>query len=100
MFALNETARLHAFLGQRGGKPAYAEQGVEFRCRSEPAQAHSFNGIAIDRTADTRIFAQSVDAHPCDRVALNGESYLISEVRSMRGFRGVHHLEILAKKER
>lgn len=99
MFALNETATLHAFLGQRGGKPAYADEGVKFACRSEPAWMHRFRGTAIECAADTRIFARDVEAHPGDRVALNGRCYRVAEVQPMRGWKGIHHLEILARSE-
>lgn len=99
MFALNETAILHASLGQRGGKPVYAEEGVTFACRSEPAWAQRFSGSAVERAADTRIFARDVAAQPGDRIALNGRNYRIAEVQPMCGWRGLHHLEILAKDE-
>ena len=99
MFALNETATLYALLGQRGGKPAYAETGAAFRCRSEPAWAQRISGSAIGQAADTRIFAWGVDAHPGDRIALNGRNYRIAEVQPMRGWNGIHHLEILARDE-
>ena len=103
MFGLNETAALYARTGQSGGKPAYAERAVEFRCRSEPAQAWGARGSgagnAIERTADTRIFAQGVDAHPGDRIELHGARYRVTEVKRMRGLAGIHHLEIMAKEE-
>ena len=99
MFALNETATLYTFLGQRGGKPAWAESGTDFLCRSEPAWKQRFSGSAIERAADTRIFAENVEAHPGDRIVLNGRYYRIAEVQPMRGWRGIHHLEILAKGE-
>ena len=99
MFALNETATLHAFLGQRGGKPEWAKDGAAFRCRSEPAWKHRFSGSAIERAADTRIFAEGVDAQPGDRIALHGRYYRVAEAQPMRGWRGVHHMEILAKGE-
>ena len=103
MFALNETAALHACVGQRGGRPAFAESGVEFSCRSEPAWANRYSGNDVKRVADTRIFAgtsgQEIDPHPGDRIALNGRYYRIAEVQAVRGWRGIHHLEILARDE-
>lgn len=99
MFALNETATLYTFLGQRGGRPAWTEDGTDFLCRSEPAWSHRFGSSAIECAADTRIFAKGVDARPGDRIALNGRYYRIAEVQPMRGWRDVHHLEILAKGE-
>ena len=99
MFALNETGVLYAHLGQRGGKPVFAEDGVAFRCRSEAAWAQRFRGNSVERVADTRIFAQGVGARPGDRIALNGRNYRIAEVQPVRGWNGIHHLEILAKYE-
>ena len=99
MFALNETATLYASLGQQGGRPVYAEKGTAFACRSEPAWGQRFSGSAVERAADTRIFARDVDARPGDRIALDGRNYRIAEVQPMRGWRGVHHLEILAKED-
>ena len=100
MFGLNEEAVLHACLGHRGGKPAFAESGTSFRCRSEPAWVHRFGGSAVEAMADVRIFAEaSVEPNPGDRVALNGRWYRIAEVQPVRGWRSVHHLEILTKGE-
>ena len=99
MFACNEPAILYACLGQRGGKPAFTEEGIAFRCRSEPAWGHRSSGDAVDRVADTRIFARDVEARPGDRVQLNGKYYRIAEVQPMRGWNSIHHLEILAKAE-
>ena len=99
MFALNETAVLYPLMGQRGARPAYAETGTAFHCRSEAAWVQRLSGNAVEHAADTRIFAQYVDAHPGDRVTLNGRCYRIAEVRPMRALRGIHHLEMLAKDE-
>lgn len=100
MFALNETATLFPCIGQSGGKPAYAENGTTFHCRSEHVQNHAFIGTtggAVQKGADTRIFAQGVTVNPGDRIDLNDKCYLVREVSEVRGFRSVHHLEILAK---
>ena len=99
MLALNETAYLYASLGQRNGRPAYAAHAATLRCRSEPAWIHRASGSAVARMADTRIFACAAQAHPGDRIELNGRRYRIAEVRPMRGWSGIHHLEILARDE-
>ena len=100
MFGLNEEGTLHAFLGQRGGAPAFAERGAAFRCRSEPAWTHRFGRSAVEGVAEIRIFAEgSIAPKPGDRIALNGRWYRISEAQPVRGWRGVHHLEILAQGE-
>ena len=106
MLALNETAYLYANLGQRNGKPAYAEHASELRCRSEPAWIHHASGSAVERVADTRIFASAsaessiqCEPRPGDRIELNGRRYRIAEVQPMRGWSAIHHLEILARDE-
>lgn len=108
MLALNETAVLYECLGRRDGRPVYARDGVAFRCRSQVAWGDRFGGSAVERMADTRIFASVVPAPGArgrfaprfgDRVALNGRNYRIAEVQPMRGWREIHHLEILAKDE-
>lgn len=99
MLALNETAYLYANLGQQSGKPVYAARGEALRCRSKPAWIHRVSSSAIERVADTRIFARAAQAHPGDRIVLNGRRYRIAEVQPMRGWRGIHHLEILARDE-
>ena len=101
MLGLNETATLYKRMGQSGGKPAYSEEGVEFACRSEPAQAWTPSCNSVERSADTRIFAlPSIPASPGDRIVFDDDSrVIVSEVQKMRGFAAVHHLEILAKTE-
>ena len=99
MFALNETAFLYANRGQRGGKSVYADTGATLRCRSEPAWIHRASGSAVERVADTRIFACVARVYPGDRLVLNGRCYRIAEVQPMRGWCGIHHLEILARDE-
>ena len=106
MFGFNEAAALYARIGQRGGRPAFAREGVRFMCRSEPAWIHRMGGSAIENVADTRIFAEAMDAarerfdpRPGDRIALDGRYYRIAEVQPMRGWCGIHHLEILARDE-
>ena len=108
MFALNETAIFYECVGRQGGRPVYAEDGAAFRCRSESAWGPRFSGSAVERVADTRIFANVApeagalarfDPRPGDRIVLNGRNYRVAEVQPMRGWREVHHLEILAKDE-
>ena len=108
MFALNETAFLYPSLGHRSGRAAFAETGAIVRCRSEPAWAHRASGSAVERVADIRIFANvssespihaRLNPRPGDRIELNGRCYRIAEVQPMRGWRGIHHLELLAKDE-
>lgn len=108
MFALNETAVLYECVGQRGGRPVYAKDGMAFRCRSQMAWGGRFSGSAVERVADTRIFASAVPVPGArgrfaprfgDRIALNGRNYRIAEVQPVRGWREIHHLEILAKDE-
>lgn len=102
MFGLNETAVLYARTGQSGGKPVYAERGIAFCCRSEPVQAWSARGGpggALERDADTRIFARGVDVNPGDRIELGGRRYCVTEVKRLRGLSDLHHLEIAVKEE-
>ena len=99
MFALNETAVLYPREGQSGGRPAYAARGEAFRCRSEAEPSWTAGGDSVAPGGALRVFARNVDAHPGDRVELGGASYRIAEVKRMRGFAGIHHLEILARAE-
>lgn len=97
MLGLNETAVLCRYLGQRGGRPAYAEPGESFACRSEPALSRSARSDSVERGADLRVFAGDVDIRPGDRIELDGARYRVAEVRRLRGWMGVHHLELAAK---
>lgn len=97
MLGLSETAVLHPHLGRHGGGPAFAEDGVEFACRSEAEPGHKWSGDSVERSGRIRIFAAEMEARPGDRIELNGNNYTIAEVKRLRGLRGVHHLEIEAK---
>lgn len=97
MLGLTEKALLFRKLGQRGGAPTYAEQGVACACRTEPAVVHSFSGNTVERTADTRIFLRGADVSPGDKIRVAERVYIVSEVRAMRAFGAVHHYEVLCK---
>ena len=104
MFPCNETGTLYACVGQRGGKPAYAGRGVAFSCRSEPAWGERARNTAISRMADTRIFIPvapggEIAPRPGDRIELDGRSYRVAEVQPLRAWKGLHHLELLAKEQ-
>ena len=100
MFGLCETARLYRRAGQKGGKPAYAEQAVEFACRSQPIASARPGGDAVSRSGDTLIFARGVEISSGDRIALDGKVYAAAEVRTLRGLGGgIHHLEIVLRAE-
>ena len=99
MLGLNETAVLRRYLGQRGGRPAYAEPGEKFACRSEPAHSRNARSDSAERGANLRLFAEDVGVRPGDRIELDGASYRVAEVERLRGWRGVHHLEIAARAE-
>lgn len=99
MFGLNEMATLYRYNGQSGGKPSYAPTGTRFACRSQPTCVHSPSNGSIERTADLRIFAHVIAPSPGDRITIDNSAYIITEVQSMRGFSGVHHVEILARRD-
>lgn len=99
MFGFNESAVLHRWIGQRGGKPAFAEPGQAFACRSEPTLRRSSRSDSVERGAEMRIFAGNIGAQPGDRVEIGGASYRISEIKRLRGWMGVHHLEMTARAE-
>lgn len=99
MFGLNETAMLYRHTGQSGGKPAYESTGIAFACRSQPVQRRDASGRSLEDAADTRFFAQSIEANPGDRIVCNDVRYIVCEVQQMRAARTIHHLEILARRE-
>lgn len=101
MFGLTQTATLYSYMGQHGGQPTFAEEGVEFRCRSEPASQWNASGKSVEQGASIRVFAMpDANVHTGDRIVLDdGSSVLVSEVQKLRGFSAVHHLEILARPE-
>lgn len=99
MLGLNETATLCRYAGRRGGRPAFAEPGEAFACRSEPATGRSARSDSFERSANLRVFADDIGARPGDRIELDGARYRIAEVKRLRGWMGTHHLEIAAKAE-
>lgn len=100
MLGLNETATLYKAIGRQSGVPVYAQTGTQFRCRTEPEVVHTASGKSVERTADARIFVSTLDAGTGDKIVTGeGRKYIVSEVQTMRGLKGVHHIEILARGE-
>ena len=103
MFALNERAKLYKRAGQHAGKPAYADAYSAFPCRTQPEARHTSGSKGVERSADTRVFmpasAATLAIEPGDKIVLDdGAALIVAEVQIMRGFSGVHHLEVLANR--
>lgn len=104
MFGLNQTATHYRRTGQQNGKPAYAASGEEFACRTQPIYSRTADNRGVTLDANVRVFAPASAAElgieTGDRLAVENENMIVAEVQVMRGFTRIHHLEILAKKER
>ena len=100
MFGLNEKARLYRREGQRGGKPAYSEQGLLFRCRTQPVSQRVAGGTALTRAGEIKVFCEALPVAAGDRiVTMDGAGWIVKEVRVRRGLNAAHHLELLAGTE-
>lgn len=99
MFGLTQEAALYHKTGQLNGAPAYESDGIPFFCRIEPKLTYSIAGNTLGLTADTRIFAQGVQANAGDRIVVDHRSYIVKDVQEMRGLKSIHHLEIMAMLE-
>lgn len=100
MFGLNETARLYRREGQRGGKPMYTEQGMLFKCRTQPVRQRVAGGAALTRAGEMKVFCEALPVAAGDRiVAHDGTGWIVKEVRVRRGLNTLHHLELLAAAE-
>ena len=100
MFGLNETARLYRREGQRGGKPVYTEQGLLFRCRTQPVAQRIAGGTALARAGEIKVFCEALPVAAGDRIVTQGGAgWIVKEVRVRRGLNTPHHLELLAAAE-
>jgi len=100
MLTLTQAAQVCRYVGQRGGRPAYAPVGTPLRCRVHPMDAREAGARGFDAGGSAMVFAECADVRPGDRLVLeDGGALIVSRVSAMRGLDRVHHLEIEARPE-
>lgn len=100
LFLLNETATLYRRTGQSAGKPAWANDGIGFQCRTQPYTAQQATAQGYSGDADTRVYAlPDLEAAAGDKILFDDGSFaIVREVYRRRGMADLHHLEILGKR--
>lgn len=103
MYALTQTATHYRRTGQSGGKPAYAEEGQAFRCRSQPAGSRTTGGKGVDEGFEAKIFAGAEMADTGvtagDKIVLqDGTECVVVDVQIMYGYAKAHHVEITTRR--
>lgn len=92
MLGLNEAAVLYRRTGIRAGKPIYAEEGIPFLCRVEPARESAADARGRAGALRATLYVRGVEAALGDRVEFaDGSTALITRVESARGPMGEHH---------
>ena len=97
MLGLNQKAAWFRRSGQKNGKPNYSVLGTTFPCRIQPTDEHTLARMGISSSDSVTVYAKPFAIRTGDRIVLGGQrAYVAREVIEEYGFRGVHHLKIIA----
>lgn len=97
MLGLNHRATWVPQVGQKSGKPAYADNGTEFSCRIQPTDIHTLATLGITSADSITVYCLPAGIHTGDKIITPAQrEYIVRSVREEYGFRGLHHLKIIA----